>query len=104
MIKCATEVYITGCREDLILPECLNNALSIVGPEDIGSEGSEEQCPSPAFKDNGKCCCSQDCCWDKCTLDNPPDDCLKGVIKGHWMFDETKGYFTAVKFWNGSGR
>ena len=83
----------------MILPECLDNALSIVGPEDVGSE---EQCPRPAFKENGKCCCNQDCCWDKCTLDNPPDDCLKGVIKGHWMFDETKGYFTAVKYWNGS--
>ena len=92
-------MFIPGCREKIIRPECFDSALSIEGPNDVGSG---EQCPSPTFEISGNCCCSQDCCWSKCTLDNPPDNCLKGVIKGHWMFDEEKGYFTAVKYWNGS--
>ena len=61
------------------------------------------QCPSPTYKSNGNCCCGNGCCWNRCTLDNPPDNCLEGVIKGQWMFDTNKGYFIAVKYWNGSG-
>ena len=80
--------------------ECLDKALSIKGPSDVGSFG---QCPSPAYKSNRNCCCGNGCCWNKCTWDNPPDDCLDGVIKGQWMFDTKKGYFTAVKYWSGSG-
>jgi hypothetical protein len=25
------------------------------------------------------------------------------VIRGQWMFDSNKGFFIAVKYWNGSG-
>ena len=65
--------------------------------------GSGGQCPSPTYKSNGTCCCGNGCCWNRCTWNNPPEDCLNGVIKGHWMFDTIKGYFTTVKCWNGSG-
>ena len=89
-----------GCNGNIVSTECLDKALSIKGPSDVGSVG---QCPSPAYKSNTNCCCGNGCCWNKCTWDNPPDDCLEGVIKGQWMFDTNKGYFTAVKYWSGSG-
>ena len=98
IIICNTNIL--GCNGNIVSTECLDKALSIKGPSDVGSFG---QCPSPAYKSNRNCCCGNGCCWNKCTWDNPPDDCLDGVIKGQWMFDTKKGYFTAVKYWSGSG-
>ena len=93
-------INITGCNGNIVPLECLDKNLSITGPKDVGFWG---QCPSATYKSNGNCCCGNGCCWNRCTLDNPPDNCLEGVIKGQWMFDTNKGYFIAVKYWNGSG-
>ena len=68
------------------------------GPTDIGFGGL---CPSPSYKSNNQCCCRNDCCWNRCTLENPPNDCLDGLYKGQWMFDSDKGYYIAVKYWEG---
>ena len=92
---------VTGCNENIVSVDCLDKALKIRGPNDVGFGGL---CPRPTFESNGNCCCGNDCCWNRCTLENPPDNCLDGVIKGQWMFDVNKGYFTAVKYWNGSGK
>ena len=92
---------ITGCNENIVSVDCLDKVLKISEPKDVGFGGL---CPTPTYESNGNCCCGNDCCWNKCTWDNPPDNCLDGVIKGQWMFDVNKEYFTAVKYWNGSGK
>ena len=71
----------------------------MTGPKDVGFGGL---CPSPSYKWKNNCCCGNGCCWKKCTWDNPPDSCLDGLYKGQWLFDTDKGYYTAVKYWQGS--
>ena len=79
---------------------CRKTQTPLIGLKDVGFGG---QCPSPSYKHNKECCCGNGCCWNKCTWDNPPDACLDGLYKGQWLFDSNKGYFTAVKYWQGSG-
>ena len=67
---------------------------------DVGFAG---KCPFPSSKKDSTCCCGDDCCWDKCTLENPPDDCLVGMYNGEWLYDSKKGYYRAVKNFEGSG-
>ena len=67
--------------------------------DDVGFAG---KCPFPSSKKGSTCCCGNDCCWDKCTLENPPDDCLSGMYKGQWLFDSEQGYYRAAKNFDGS--
>ena len=69
------------------------------GPRNVGFAG---QCPSPSYKDGSQCCCGEGCCWDKCTWDNPPNGCLNGLYKAHWLFDSDKEQFFAVNYWQNS--
>ena len=77
---------------------CSKKQTPVTGPMDVGFNGL---CPSPSYKSNKQCCCGNDCCWNKCTLENPPDNCLDGLYRGQWMFDSDKGYYIAVKYWEG---
>ena len=67
--------------------------------DDVGFAG---KCPFPSSKKDSTCCCGDDCCWDKCTLENPPDDCLVGMYNGQWIYDSKQGYYSAVKNFAGS--
>lgn len=78
---------------------CRKTQTSVTGPKDIGFR---ELCPSPSYKWKNNCCCGNGCCWKKCTWENPPDSCLNGLYKGQWLFDSNKGYYTAVKYGQGS--
>ena len=67
----------------------------LVGPSDVGGT-----CPSGVETINKEavdhCCCGSDsCCWARCTLGVPPEDCLPPGAE--WKFNDDKGYFEAVQ-------
>ena len=72
--------------------------LPITGPSDVGG-----YCPTPSYQykyligNNGAdaCCCSGNCCWDKCTLSDPPKDCLQGIPNSQWFYDNQLGHYQA---------
>ena len=96
----------------------LGDKVLITGPSNFGA-----MCPSPTFEytysRNDYCCCSNECCWNKCKSSAPPADCLKGYhnfryMVGHsWvqlqlgiykMFQDTFGSFwfrrsKVAQFW-----
>ena len=78
---------------------CLKEQSAMKGPRNVGFAG---QCPSPSYKDGSQCCCGEGCCWNKCTWDNPPNGCLNGLYKAHWLFDSDKEQFFAVNYWQNS--
>ena len=78
---------------------CLKEQSPMKGPRNVGFAG---QCPSPSYQDGSKCCCGEGCCWNKCTWDNPPNGCLNGLYKAHWLFDSDKEQFFAVNYWQNS--
>ena len=68
------------------------------GPFDVGGS-----CPSPTYKDNEiYCCCREDCCWSKCNLASPPEDCLKNVVNSQWVYNYEVGYYMAIQNWTGN--
>ena len=53
-------------------------------------------CPSPSYISSNKyCCCAAKCCWDRCILDQPPDDCLQAVPNAKWVLNCELGYYQA---------
>ena len=44
---------------------------------------------------NYKCCCDSGCCWDKCSLSEPPKECLDEIAMAQWIFNESLGYYQA---------
>ena len=65
-----------------------NTRLS--GPSDFNGE-----CPLTSYEFNNKCCCSAGCCWNKCTLSEPPKYCIDKVPDSMWVFNKDQGYFEA---------
>ena len=60
------------------------------GPSDFNGE-----CPLTSYEFNNKCCCSAGCCWNKCTLSEPPKYCIENVPDSMWVFNKDQGYFEA---------
>jgi len=61
------------------------------------------QCPLPSAiyrHEDGKdyCCCDRNCCFNKCTLDEPSFECLKNVPNSQWIFSEELGYWQAFQY------
>ena len=61
---------------------------------------NQVSCPLPTDRAKSKnaldiCCCSVNCCWDKCTFSTPPSDCLKNVTNSQWIYSQKLGYFQA---------
>ena len=54
-------------------------------------------CPENTKPAWDTCCCFEGCCWDKCWVDNPPEECLPNIPDLQWAKNEAKGYFTVVK-------
>ena len=44
---------------------------------------------------NTKCCCDSGCCWNKCSLSEPPKECLDEIAMAHWIFNASVGYYQA---------
>ena len=44
---------------------------------------------------NNKCCCGSGCCWNKCSLSEPPKECLDEIAMAHWIFNASLGYYQA---------
>jgi len=69
--------------------------FNIDGPLNVGGK-----CPSPTYEYTHQgidyCCCGDGCCWDKCTYDTPPDECLANVPNSSWYYDQGDGYWRAV--------
>ena len=80
---------------------CQKRQARVRGYNDVGFGG---KCPSPTYPYNDACCGENYCCWEKCSLPNPPDEYLNGLYKGKWMYDTTKGYYHAVSHFEGSGK
>ena len=57
----------------------LINFYSLTGPSDLGGT-----CPHLTYQLGDSCCCSASCCLDKCTLKEPPTDCLLYVPNSRW--------------------
>ena len=70
----------------------------LTGPYDVGGT-----CPKQTKKRREiLCCCGEYwCCWNKCTWDVPPEDCLKEVPNSQWVYNYRVGYYMAVQNWNG---
>ena len=70
----------------------------LTGPYDVGGT-----CPKMTKKRREiLCCCGEYwCCWNKCTWDVPPEDCLKEVPNSQWVYNYRVGYYMAVQNWNG---
>ena len=66
------------------------------GPYDVGG-----QCPSPSYEyvHDGVdyCCCDNECCWDKCSLSPPPEECLENIPNSQWVYSKEHGYFQAFQ-------
>ena len=66
----------------------------IPGLSDVGGS-----CPLGTYKhpysgvDN--CCCSDGCCWDKCTDSYPPDACIAKVPGASWSYKTQLQYYQA---------
>ena len=41
------------------------------------------------------------CCWNKCTWDVPPENCLKEVPNSQWVYHARFGYYIAMQNWKG---
>ena len=80
---------------------CQKKQTRVRGYNDVGFGG---KCPSPTYPFNDACCGENYCCWEKCSLPNPPDEYLNGLYKGKWMYDTIKGYYHAVSHFEGSGK
>ena len=44
---------------------------------------------------NNKCCCDSGCCWNKCSLSEPPKECLDEIAMAQWIFNASLGYYQA---------
>ena len=41
------------------------------------------------------------CCWNKCTWEVPPENCLKEVPNSQWVYHARFGYYIAMQNWKG---
>ena len=76
-------------------------SLFLLGPKlRVPSDIADNECPSSTrFSDETKtCCCNnyQNCCWDRCDVDVPPQECLE--MDSAWIFVDDLDYFQAFKF------
>ena len=66
----------------------------ISGPSDAGGI-----CPQKSYKftkyNKEICCCEHGCCWDRCLLKVPPNDCLKEDNSAVWEFNKKLKYYQA---------
>ena len=44
------------------------------------------------------CCCEDNCCYNKCTLEKPPRICLRYVPNSQWIYKKDLGYFQAFQY------
>ena len=59
----------------------------------------KNECPNGTFNNEDKknaCCCEgiQNCCWNECRIDTPPETCLQG-LNAFWMKDPRKNSWVA---------
>ena len=56
-------------------------------------------CPTGTYKHPysgvDSCCCSNGCCWDKCTENNPPDTCIEKVPGASWRYNSQLQHYQA---------
>ena len=63
----------------------------IVWPSDVGGT-----CPLGRDSYAETCCCSNGCCWDRCTIDTPPQICISDIPGAEWVYNEELAYYQAV--------
>ena len=68
----------------------------LFGPNDVVNKA----CPSSTYLWNSQCCCGPDCCWDRCSWQIPPSNCILASIEDDikWVFNDKLGYFQAYKY------
>ena len=63
----------------------------ISGPSDVGGT-----CPDNTHLDvsgsKDLCCCGSNCCWNDCTLNQPPSNCLPDNTT-EWIYSDTLGQY-----------
>ena len=80
---------------------CSQGLTMLTGPPDVGGS-----CPYTTYQQNEiHCCCKfasmSDCCWSKCTIEPPPENCLEEVPNSQWVYHVRLGYYFAMQNWKG---
>ena len=88
-----------NCEEDTVCKEPKDLRLRINIRDHRDLDGG---CPNTTFEyseygNPPTCCCSIECCLDHCTLEEPPEDCIKGIPNTKWIYSEKLGWYYAVR-------
>ena len=68
----------------------------LFGPNDVVNKICPSYLQVTSYLWNSQCCCGPDCCWDRCTWQIPPLNCIEDDSK--WVFNDKLGYFQAYKY------
>ena len=76
---------------------CSQGLTVLTGHIDVGGS-----CPKNTYQYSEiHCCCGAQCCWNKCTWEVPPENCLKEVPNSQWIYHARLGYYIALQNWKG---
>ena len=95
---------------------CSQGLTMLTGHIDVGGS-----CPKNTYQYKEiRCCCGDQsyedgrsseksdetsgaqCCWNKCTWEVPPENCLKEVPNSQWVYHAQLGYYIALQNWKGN--